>query len=66
MCIYIVSIPLEILQRVIGELSLRIQNSIVARERMFEKGVDRCNKIIKSQLSVSFCFIYLPWILKKL
>jgi len=31
------SIPAEILQRVIGEFSRRILNSIVARGRLFEK-----------------------------
>ena len=44
----------------------RIRNSIVARWRMFEKWIDRCNKTLKSQLSASFCFIYLPQIFKKL
>ena len=33
----IVSIPVKILQRVIGELSHRTRNSIVARGRMFER-----------------------------
>ena len=33
----IVSIPAEFLQRVIGELSHRIQNYIAARRRLFEK-----------------------------
>ena len=60
------SILEEILQRVVGEFSRRIRNCIVARWRLFEKKIDRCNKILKSQLFASFCFIYLPWILKKL
>ena len=60
------SIPAEILQCVIGEFSRRIRNSVVAWSRLFEKWIDRCNKTFKSQLSTSFCFIYLPWILKKL
>ena len=33
----ILSIPVEIQQRVIGELSRRIRNSIVARGKKFEK-----------------------------
>ena len=33
---------------------------------MFEKWIDGCNKTLKSQLSASYCFIHLPWILKKL
>jgi len=51
---------------VIGEFSRRIWNCIAVRVRLFEKKIDIYNKIFKSQLSASFCFIYLPWILKKL
>ena len=62
----IVSIYGGILQRVTGEFSRCIRNCIVAWGRMCEKLIDRCNKILKVQLSASFCFIYLTWILKKL
>ena len=60
------SIPAEILQRVIGESSRRNQNCIVARQELFQKEIDACNKTLKSQLSASLWFIYLPRILKKL
>ena len=51
---------------VIEEFSCRIRNCIVAWGRIFEKLIDRCNTILKSQLSAGFCLIYLPWVLKKL
>ena len=58
------SIPVEILQSVIEEFSRRIRNYCSQREIVWK--VNRCNTILKSHFSASFCFIYLPWILTKL